>query len=64
MALAQARAPFELEMTMFFAADCALDASPAEDNAAVLNIQSLLVMCTPPARFAIVRQFARIVLSP
>ena len=38
MAFAQARAPFELEMTMSFAPDCALEDSPAEDNAAVRNI--------------------------
>src|SRR6478609_3813099 len=63
IAFEQARAPFELETTMLFAPDCALEASPAEDNAAVLNIQSLRVMCTPPTRFEIVRQFARIVLS-
>jgi hypothetical protein len=61
IAFAQARAPFELEMTMFFAPDCAFEASPAEDKAAVLNIQSLLVMifhpfgdCTPVCSHCII----------
>jgi hypothetical protein len=43
MARAQARAPFPLDMTMFFGLDCAPLAAAA-GNAAVLNIQSRLVM--------------------
>jgi hypothetical protein len=42
MARAQARAPFPLAMTMFFGVDCAPLA--AAGNAAVLNIQSRLVI--------------------
>jgi hypothetical protein len=58
IAFAHAGPPFPLEMTMFFGPACA-PAGTAEDKAAALNIQSLLV--TPRSPFqpanAIVRQF-------
>src|SRR5579872_7015856 len=47
IARAQARAPLPLAITMFLGPGCA-PAGAAEDKAAALNIQSLLVMCRSP----------------
>jgi hypothetical protein len=47
MARAQAGPPLALEITMFFGLDCAA-AEAAEDNAAVVNIQSLRVIHGSP----------------
>jgi len=47
MARAHARSPLPLAITMFLGPGCA-PADDAEDKAAALNIQSLLVMCRSP----------------
>src|SRR5690349_18458106 len=47
MARVHARAPLPLAITMFLGPGCA-PAEDAEDKAAALNIQSLLVMCRSP----------------
>ena len=44
MARAHAGVPLPLAITIFLAPDCAA-ADDAEDKAAALNIQSLLVIC-------------------
>src|SRR5579872_5528075 len=47
IARAQARSPLPLAITMFLGPGCA-PADAADDKAAALNIQSLLVMCRSP----------------